>query len=57
MEGLLLILYIVIGGFILFLIIASAVKLAVKEALNEFKEDIMKEMNLKKTSEDSKDEY
>lgn len=34
-----------IGGFILFLIIACAVKMAVKEALYEFKEDIIKEIN------------
>lgn len=37
-----------IGGFVLFLIIAGAVKMAVKEALYEFKEDIVKEFNLKK---------
>lgn len=38
----------VIGGFILFAIIACAVKMAVKEALHEFKEEIVKEFNLKK---------
>lgn len=36
-----------IGGFLLFIIIACAVKMAVKEALHEFKEEIVKEFNLK----------
>lgn len=36
----------VIGGFMLFLIVANAVKMAVKEALNEFKESIVEEFNL-----------
>jgi len=44
--------YLAIGGFILFLIIAGAVKMAVKEALYEFKEDIIKEINLRKVNED-----
>lgn len=39
---------IVIGGFALFAIIAGAVKIAVREALHEFKEEIVKEFNLKK---------
>jgi hypothetical protein len=39
---------IAIGGFLLFIIIAGAVKLAVKEALHEFKNEIIKEFNLKK---------
>ncbi|MGB4659750.1 MAG: hypothetical protein WBI07_11245 [Mobilitalea sp.] len=52
MEALISIVYIAIGGFILFLIIAGAVKMAVKEALYEFKEDIIKEINLRKTEED-----
>jgi hypothetical protein len=34
------------GGFFLFIIIAGAVKMAVKEALYEFKEDIVKEFDL-----------
>jgi hypothetical protein len=38
-----------VGGFVLFLIIAGAVKMAVREALHEFKEEIVKEFNLKKT--------
>ena len=37
-----------IGGLVLFIIIAYAVKMAVKEALYEFKEEIVKEFNLKK---------
>jgi len=45
MGAFLSIIMLVIGGFILFLIIAGAVKMAVKEALSEFKEDIMKELN------------
>lgn len=39
---------ILIGGFFLFVIILAAVKLAVKEALYEIKEDIIKEFNLRK---------
>lgn len=38
----------IIGGFFLFLIIAGAVKMAVKEALYEFKEDMVREFDLKK---------
>ena len=32
-------------GLILFLIIAGAVKMGVREALNEFKEDLVREYN------------
>lgn len=39
---------VLVGGFFLFLIIAFAVKMAVKEALYEFKEDMVKEFDLKK---------
>ncbi len=42
--------YLAIGGFILFLIIACAVKMAVKEALFEFKEEILKEINKRKSN-------
>ncbi len=42
-----------IGGFILFLIIAGSVKIAVKEALYEIKEDIVKEFNLKPLNKDT----
>lgn len=49
--------YIVIGGFFLFVIIAGAVKIAVKEALDEIKEDIIKEFNLRKINDiESKNE-
>jgi hypothetical protein len=47
---------IIIGGFFLFLLIASAVKMAVREVLYEFKEDIVKEFNLKNTNTDNKDD-
>lgn len=33
------------GAFVLFLIIANAVKMGVKEALQEFKDDIIKELH------------
>ena len=46
------IIMLVLGGFILFLIIANAVKMAVKEALSEFKEDIMKELKTKRENEE-----
>jgi hypothetical protein len=39
---------IVFGGLFLFIIISNAVKMAMREALYEFKEDIIKEFNLKK---------
>lgn len=52
MESFLFLVYIAIGGLILFLIIAGAVKMAVKEALFEFKEEIIKELNQRKSSED-----
>ncbi len=42
----------IIGGFALFCIILGAVKMAVKEALYEIKEDIIKEFNLKKVNSD-----
>lgn len=45
-----------IGGLFLFIIIAQAVKMGVKEALQEFKEDIVKEFNLKKVDADNKNE-
>lgn len=35
---------IALGGFVLYLIIATAVKIAVKEALHEFKEEVVKEL-------------
>ncbi|WP_278335908.1 hypothetical protein [Desnuesiella massiliensis] len=38
------------------IIIAQAVKMVVKEALQEFKEDIVKEFNLKKVDVDNKKE-
>jgi hypothetical protein len=41
-----------IAGFILFLIIAVAVKMAVREALLEFKDEIIKELNQRKSSEE-----
>lgn len=37
-----------LGCFVLFLIIALAVKIAVKEALHEFKKEIISEFNLEK---------
>lgn len=52
METLVLLVYIAIGGFILFMIIAGAVKMAVKEALFDFKEEIIKEINKSKTNEE-----
>jgi hypothetical protein len=45
----------IIGGFILFLIITWAVKIAVKEALIEVKEEIIEEFNLRKEKENSDD--
>ncbi|WP_019227987.1 hypothetical protein [Sedimentibacter sp. B4] len=45
-----------IGRFILFLIIAGAVKMDVKEALYEFKEDVINEINLIKANEDNRNE-
>lgn len=48
--------WIILGGFLLFFIIANAVKMAVKEALREFKDEIVEEFNLKsiqKKGEDS----
>ncbi|AEY65579.1 hypothetical protein [Clostridium sp. BNL1100] len=42
----------ILGGLALFLIILGAVKMAVKEALYEIKEDIIKEFNLKKVNAD-----
>lgn len=44
--------YLVIGGSILFLIIAGAVKTAVKEALYEFKEEVIQEINKRKSNEE-----
>jgi hypothetical protein len=38
----------IIGAFALFVIVAGATKMAVKEALHEFKEEIMEEFNLKR---------
>lgn len=54
MEGILIIFFWAIGGLILFMIIAGAVKMALKEALAEFKRDLMKdlkELNSKKENE------
>lgn len=45
----------IIGGFILFLIITWAVKIAVKEALIEVKEEIIEEFNLRKEKENGDD--
>ncbi|MDF2474100.1 MAG: hypothetical protein K0R92_1507 [Lachnospiraceae bacterium] len=45
----------IVGGFILFLIITWAVKIAVKEALTEVKEEIIEEFNLRKEKENSDD--
>ncbi|MDF2952301.1 MAG: hypothetical protein K0S18_1884 [Anaerocolumna sp.] len=45
----------IIGGFILFLIITWAVKIAVKEALIEVKEEIIEEFNFRKEKENSDD--
>lgn len=36
--------YSVVGFFILFCIIAGAVKMAVREALSDFKDDLIKEL-------------
>ena len=44
---------VIVSGFILFLIIVNAVKIAVKEALYEFKEDIIKEFNLRKVEDNN----
>jgi hypothetical protein len=43
-----------IVGFFLFIIIVAAVKMAVKEALIEVKEEIVREFNLKKANEDER---
>lgn len=52
-----------IGGFVLYLIIANAVKIGVREALSEFKEEIIKDIkdvkdikdiNLKNSNEENK---
>ncbi|TCT17183.1 hypothetical protein EDC18_101481 [Natranaerovirga pectinivora] len=45
--------FLFIGGLALFIIILLAVKMAMKEALQEFKDEIIKEFNLKKEVEDS----
>ncbi|HHX12683.1 MAG TPA: hypothetical protein GX731_07650 [Clostridiales bacterium] len=44
------ILLVIIGGFLLFIIIANAVKIAVKEALHEFKDEILMELKELKES-------
>lgn len=44
--------FMAIKGFILFMIIAFAVKIAVREVLYEFKEDLIKEFGLNKANED-----
>lgn len=51
MDELIYLVYLAIGGIILFFIIAGAVKIAVRQALYEFKEEIVKEIN-KKSSEE-----
>jgi hypothetical protein len=49
--------YIFIGGFALYLIIANAVKMAFREALNEFRNDIIKDLKELKANENiNKDE-
>lgn len=46
----------IFGCFFLFVIIAAAVKMAVKEALREFKDEIIQELHAKKVdNEDKKD--
>lgn len=44
MEILIYLAYLAIAAFILFLLIAGAVKMGVKEALFEFKDEIIKEI-------------
>lgn len=44
----------IIGGVIYFLITAGAVKIGVKEALYEVKEDLIKEFNLRDNSKNDK---
>lgn len=46
----------IVFGYILFYIIAGAVKMAVKEVLYEFKKDIIKELNQNKVNEENKSE-
>lgn len=43
----------IFGAFIYFIITTCAVKLAVKEALYEVKEDIIKEFNIRKGIEEN----
>ncbi len=45
------IIYFIIGAFLLFVIIVNAVKMAMKEVLHEFKEDITNEFNLGKAND------
>ena len=40
------IIFFILGCFIIFLIIAGAVKMGTREALNEFKEDLFQELKL-----------
>lgn len=51
MEAFQIIAMIVVGVFVLYIIIANAVKVGVREALYDFKEDIIKDINLKKENE------
>lgn len=44
MEICLYLIYLVLGGSLLFMIVVCAVKSAVKEALRDFKEEIIKEI-------------
>lgn len=55
-NGIEAIILLAIFGLFLFFIIAFAVKLAVKDALYEFKEDVIKELSLKKEREERNDQ-
>jgi hypothetical protein len=46
--------FMAIGGFVLFIIIAYGVKVGMKEALDEFKEEIVKEFYLKNINKNNK---
>lgn len=50
------IIFMAIGAFVLFMIITYAVKMAVKSALYEFKEDVVKEFGLKRVNEEDRNE-
>jgi hypothetical protein len=55
-RGIMEFIFMAFKGFVLFMIIAFAVKMAVKDVLYEFKEDLVKEFGVKKASEDFKNE-